>query len=304
MVLNRSQDGLNPTFGLCLSSGVPDGALLYYSYGFFPNQSFRWILRKFLLSCFESFRIINGGRRLNFLGKTYMGKNRTISQTSGLQFAESRSEICPESFETTGWSGSAHIGGPVVSNDVLKRVADLTVGLAALAIAIIPMFIIALVVKLTSKGPVLHYSDRIGKNNTLFSMPKFRTMKVGTPMVASHLLSDPDRYLTTIGKFLRKTSLDELPQLLSIIRGDMTLVGPRPALFNQDDLIELRTRNGVHVLTPGLTGWAQINGRDELPIPVKVEYDKYYLNNQSLLLDLKIFWRTFFRVVKADGIGH
>jgi O-antigen biosynthesis protein WbqP len=168
----------------------------------------------------------------------------------------------------------------------------------------VPMVIIAVLVKLTSKGPVLYWSDRVGRHNTIFKMPKFRTMRIDTPAVATHLLADPDRFLTSVGKFLRKSSLDELPQLLSIFKGDMSFVGPRPALFNQDDLIELRTQKGVHVLTPGLTGWAQINGRDELPIPVKVEYDKYYLLNHSFLLDLKIITRTFFKILQREGIRH
>ena len=168
----------------------------------------------------------------------------------------------------------------------------------------IPMLIIAVQVKLASLGPVLYWSDRVGKNNALFRMPKFRTMNIDTPAVATHLLDDPDRYLTPIGKFLRKSSLDELPQLISIVKGDMSFVGPRPALFNQDDLIDLRTRKGVHRLVPGLTGWAQINGRDELPIPLKVEYDEYYLKNRSLLLDLKILVMTFSKVLRREGVTH
>ncbi|MGB5229887.1 MAG: sugar transferase, partial [Desulfoprunum sp.] len=170
----------------------------------------------------------------------------------------------------------------------MKRIFDSLAALAALLVLAMPMLAIAVAIKLTSTGPVLYWSDRVGRNNRIFRMPKFRTMRTDTPAVATHLLGDPDRYVTSIGKLLRKTSLDELPQLISIIKGDMSFVGPRPALFNQDDLIELRTSKGIHRLTPGLTGWAQINGRDELPIPVKVEFDQYYLLNRSMLLDLKI----------------
>jgi O-antigen biosynthesis protein WbqP len=161
----------------------------------------------------------------------------------------------------------------------MKRIFDSLAALAALLVLAMPMLAIAVAIKLTSTGPVLYWSDRVGRNNRIFRMPKFRTMRTDTPAVATHLLGDPDRYVTSIGKLLRKTSLDELPQLISIIKGDMSFVGPRPALFNQDDLIELRTSKGIHRLIPGLTGWAQINGRDELPIPVKVEFDQYYLLN-------------------------
>lgn len=176
--------------------------------------------------------------------------------------------------------------------------------LAALVVLGIPMLIVAVLVRISSEGPVLYWSDRVGKNNTIFKMPKFRTMRINTPAVATHLLGDPDRFLTSIGKFLRKSSLDELPQLLSILKGDMSIVGPRPALFNQEDLISLRTENGVHVLLPGLTGWAQINGRDELPIPVKVEFDVYYLNHRSFAMDLRIIFLTFLKVIKSDGVTH
>lgn len=166
------------------------------------------------------------------------------------------------------------------------------------------MFIISMIVKLTSHGPVLYWSDRIGRNNDIFRMPKFRTMRIDTPAVATHLLGNPDGYLTPIGKFLRKSSLDELPQLFCILNGDMSFVGPRPALFNQEDLIQLRTSKGIHRLIPGLTGWAQINGRDELPIPLKVEFDEYYLNNCSLALDIKILFMTFYKVLRSEGIQH
>jgi O-antigen biosynthesis protein WbqP len=166
------------------------------------------------------------------------------------------------------------------------------------------MLVVAALVKLTSKGPSMYWSDRVGRGNAIFKMPKFRTMRIDTPAVATHLLGDPDRWLTPVGKFLRKSSLDELPQLFSILKGDMSIVGPRPALFNQEDLIELRTAKGVHTLTPGLTGWAQINGRDELPIPVKVEFDEWYLHNRSFLLDLRIIVQTFVKVLRKEGVTH
>ncbi len=166
------------------------------------------------------------------------------------------------------------------------------------------MLIIALLIKLTSRGHIFYWSDRVGINNTIFKMPKFRTMRVDTPAVATHLLRDPERYVTPIGGYLRKTSLDELPQLFSILKGDISFVGPRPALFNQNDLIELRTQKGIHRLVPGLTGWAQINGRDDLPIPVKVEFDEYYLNHRSFIFDLKILMLTFFKVVRSEGVRH
>ena len=186
----------------------------------------------------------------------------------------------------------------------MKRLFDISTALSLLVVVSLPFLIIAALVKLTSRGPVLYWSERIGINNTIFKMPKFRTMRMDTPAVATHLLTDPDRYLTPVGKFLRKSSLDELPQLTSILKGDMSFVGPRPALFNQDDLVALRTKNGVHVLTPGLTGWAQINGRDELPIPVKVEFDAYYLKHRSFLLDLKILFMTLFKVLRREGVAH
>lgn len=186
----------------------------------------------------------------------------------------------------------------------MKRLFDLTVAtLAAVALAI-PIAVIAVLVRLTSRGPALFWSDRIGANNSTFRMPKFRTMRVGTPMVATHVLDGPHRYLTPIGGFLRRSSLDELPQLWSILRGDMSLVGPRPALFNQDDLIAGRTAAGVHTLVPGLTGWAQINGRDELPIPVKVELDAEYLRRRSFIFDMRILWRSVFKVVSGSGVTH
>ena len=186
----------------------------------------------------------------------------------------------------------------------MKRIFDFTIALNILLLFSFPLFLIALLVKLTSKGPVLYWSDRVGKNNTIFRMPKFRSMRIDTPAVATHLLSNPDQFLTPIGKFLRKSSLDELPQLISILKGDMSFVGPRPALFNQNDLIELRTKKGVHALTPGLTGWAQINGRDELPIPAKVEFDEYYLMHRSFLFDLKIILLTALKVLRREGVTH
>ena len=166
------------------------------------------------------------------------------------------------------------------------------------------MLIISLLIKLTSKGPVLYWSDRPGRNNRVFQMPKFRTMWINTPAVATHLLENPNKYLTPIGPFLRKLSLDELPQLWSVLRGDMSFVGPRPALYNQDDLIALRTEKGIHNITPGITGWAQVNGRDDLPIPIKVGYDEYYLKNRSLFFDIKILFFTLFKTVKSEGVQH
>jgi O-antigen biosynthesis protein WbqP len=186
----------------------------------------------------------------------------------------------------------------------VKRFFDISVSSITLFILGVLMLLLALLVKLTSPGPALHWSDRIGKNNSIFKMPKFRTMRIDTPAVATHLLGDPDRYLTKVGRFLRKTSLDELPQLFSILKGDMSIVGPRPALFNQNDLIKLRTQKGIHLLTPGLTGWAQVNGRDEIPIPIKVEFDEYYLANQSFFLDLRIISLTLLKVIKGEGVTH
>jgi O-antigen biosynthesis protein WbqP len=185
-----------------------------------------------------------------------------------------------------------------------KRLFDLLLALAAAAIFAVPVLLVAALVRLTSPGPALYWSDRVGRLNTIFKMPKFRSMRVGTPAVATHLLADPRAHLTPIGSFLRKSSLDELPQLWSILAGNMSFVGPRPALFNQHDLIELRTRLGVHELVPGLTGWAQINGRDELPIPEKVKLDAEYLQRQSLWFDIRILWLTFLKVVRRDGVTH
>jgi len=186
----------------------------------------------------------------------------------------------------------------------MKRFFDLSFAVSMLIILAIPILLVALMVRLSSAGPVLYWSDRVGRHNRIFRMPKFRSMRVGTPPVATHLLNDPSAHLTPIGSFLRKSSLDELPQLWSILNGDMSFVGPRPALFNQDDLIALRTQLGVHEIVPGLTGWAQINGRDELPIPDKVALDAYYLKHQSLWLDIKIIWLTAYRVLARHGVSH
>ncbi len=186
----------------------------------------------------------------------------------------------------------------------MKRLFDLVLALSGAVLLALPLLLVALAVKLTSPGPILHWSDRVGRYNRIFRMPKFRSMRVGTPAVATHLLDDPDVWLTPIGAFLRKTSLDELPQLWSILVGDMSIVGPRPALFNQDDLVALRTEHGVHELVPGLTGWAQVNGRDELPIPRKVELDAEYLRRRSFMFDLRILWQTVVKVLKGDGVSH
>ena len=186
----------------------------------------------------------------------------------------------------------------------MKRVFDLGLALCAAMILALPVALVAVAVRLTSQGPALYWSNRVGRNNQIFRMPKFRSMRVGTPAVATHLLADPKAHLTPIGSFLRKSSLDELPQLWSILTGDMSFVGPRPALFNQDDLIALRTECGVNQLVPGLTGWAQVNGRDELPIPQKVALDAEYLKNRSLWLDIKILWLTFIKVLRSDGVTH
>jgi O-antigen biosynthesis protein WbqP len=186
----------------------------------------------------------------------------------------------------------------------MKRVIDLCLGLCAAVFFIVPFCLLALLVKLTSKGPILYWSDRVGRGNQLFSMPKLRTMRTDTPVVATHLLTNPQQFLTPIGGFLRKSSLDELPQLLCIIRGDMSVVGPRPALFNQHNLIEMRTEKGVHQVRPGLTGWAQVNGRDELPLPEKVRLDADYLRMQSTTFDLKVILLTILKVLRRDGIVH
>ena len=186
----------------------------------------------------------------------------------------------------------------------VKRMFDLVLALAAAVVLALPALLVAVLVRLTSAGPALYWSDRVGRHNALFKMPKFRSMRVGTPAVATHLLANPKAHLTPIGGFLRRSSLDELPQLWSILVGDMSFVGPRPALFNQYDLIELRTKLGVHELVPGLTGWAQVNGRDELPIPDKVKLDVDYLQRQSLWFDIRILWLTLVKVLRRDGVSH
>lgn len=185
-----------------------------------------------------------------------------------------------------------------------KRIFDFVTAVILAAILSIPMLLIALLVRMSSAGPVLYWSDRVGLKNGIFRMPKFRTMRADTPAVATHLLKNPDEYLTPVGSFLRKFSLDELPQLWSILKGDMSFVGPRPALYNQDDLIRLRTLQGVHEILPGITGWAQVNGRDDIPIPKKVEYDSHYLAKKSFCFDLKILYMTVVKVIKAEGVRH
>lgn len=186
----------------------------------------------------------------------------------------------------------------------MKRLFDLALALVAALFLVLPIVVVAMAVRLTSPGPALYWSDRVGRHNRIFKMPKFRSMRIDTPAVATHLLQSPEQWLTPIGSFLRKSSLDELPQLWSILKGDMSFVGPRPALFNQDDLIALRTEKGVHQMVPGLTGWAQVNGRDELPIPLKVQLDAEYLKRRSLLFDLKILWMTALKVLARDGVSH
>ena len=186
----------------------------------------------------------------------------------------------------------------------MKRIFDILFAIILLIVFSFPMLIIALSVKLTSRGPILYWSDRVGKNNKIFQMPKFRTMKANTPAMATHLMKNPEQYCTPVGSLLRKTSLDELPQLYSVLKGDMSFVGPRPALFNQDDLIELRTKKGIHHLIPGITGWAQINGRDDLPIPQKVDLDEFYLRHRSFIFDLKTIFLTFSSVLWSRGVQH
>lgn len=186
----------------------------------------------------------------------------------------------------------------------MKRLIDLALAVVVSILVLVPVVLLAMAVRATSKGPVLYWSDRVGRNNVIFKMPKFRSMRMDTPAVATHLLPDPDSFLTPIGSMLRKSSLDELPQLWSILKGDMSFVGPRPALFNQHDLVALRTHAGVHALIPGLTGWAQVNGRDELPIPQKVALDIEYLQKMSLLFDFKIILLTALKVIRRDNVTH
>jgi O-antigen biosynthesis protein WbqP len=190
------------------------------------------------------------------------------------------------------------------NSDFLKRTIDVLLALFLLAVFSLPMVFFAALIRLSSSGSALHWSDRLGVNNTIFKMPKFRTMLPGTPAVATHLLEHPESYVTPIGRILRRLSLDELPQLYSVIKGDMSFVGPRPALFNQHDLIDLRTQKNIQRLLPGITGWAQVNGRDELSIPAKVEFDEYYLRNRSLSLDVRILAMTLLRVLRCQGVSH
>jgi O-antigen biosynthesis protein WbqP len=187
---------------------------------------------------------------------------------------------------------------------VCKRLFDIIAALDLLLLLGIPMLLLTALIRLTSKGPALYWSDRVGINNHIFKMPKFRSMRVDAPQLATHLFEKPEQYLTPIGGFLRRSSLDELPQLFSIIKGDISFVGPRPALFNQDDLVALRTQKGIHALVPGLTGWAQINGRDTIPIPQKVDLDEWYARNCSFLLDIKILFMTVFKVMRTEDISH
>jgi len=186
----------------------------------------------------------------------------------------------------------------------MKRIFDLFTGVTLLVLLVVPMLLISISIRLSSKGSILYWSNRVGNNNKIFKMPKFRSMLIDTPTVATHLLDNPDTYLSPIGGFLRRSSLDELPQLFSVLKGDMSFVGPRPALFNQDDLITSRTEKGVDKLLPGITGWAQVNGRDKLSVPDKVALDVEYLNRQSFWFDIKILWMTFLRVAKRDGVSH
>ncbi|MEY3511217.1 MAG: hypothetical protein RI914_1816 [Pseudomonadota bacterium] len=186
----------------------------------------------------------------------------------------------------------------------MKRLFDLVLAIPLAVLLAVPVALIALAIRWNSPGPAIYWSDRVGRHNRLFKMPKFRSMRTDTPAVATHLLKNPDQYITSVGRWLRHTSLDEVPQLWSILVGDMSFVGPRPALFNQDDLVALRTEQSVHTLVPGLTGWAQVNGRDDLPIPVKVEYDRQYLERQSLAFDLRIMAMTAVRVLRRSGVSH
>ena len=186
----------------------------------------------------------------------------------------------------------------------MKRIFDLLLGVVILALLVIPMLLICIAIRLSSKGSALYWSNRIGRNNEIFKMPKFRSMLINTPDLATHLLNTPDSYLSPIGTFLRRSSLDEFPQLFSVLKGDMSFIGPRPALHNQDDLIALRTKKGVDKLLPGITGWAQVNGRDTLSIPDKVALDVEYLNRQSFWFDMKILWMTFLKVMKRDSVKH
>jgi O-antigen biosynthesis protein WbqP len=220
------------------------------------------------------------------------------------QARNDESEIRPKEAHSGAPTKNRASGRIFVEAVLMKRIFDLLLAGLAAMVLLVPVGVVAALVRLTSSGPVLYWSDRVGRDNHIFKMPKFRSMQLGTPAVATHLLSDPKACLTPIGSFLRKSSLDELPQLWSILAGDMSFVGPRPALFNQDDLIELRTRHGVHELVPGLTGWAQVNGRDELPIPEKVKLDVEYLQRRSFGFDTRILWLTLVKVLRRDGVSH
>jgi O-antigen biosynthesis protein WbqP len=191
-----------------------------------------------------------------------------------------------------------------VMTKMTKRIFDLTLALALIILLSMPILVIVLWIRLTSKGPAIFWTDRVGVNNSIFKMAKFRTMKLNTPQVATHLMENPERYLIPGGAFLRKFSLDELPQSFNVLKGDMSFVGPRPALFNQADLVALRTEKDVHKLIPGITGWAQVNGRDDLPIPVKVSFDEYYLSHRSFAFDLYILFLTAIKVIKKEGVQH
>lgn len=226
--------------------------------------------------------------------------NRAYFGTSMYSAVRNQSDLGSEFCTLVGFADLEVVMG----SKGMKRVFDLFLALVLSFVLIVPICVIALFVKLTSPGPVFYWSSRVGRHNRLFDMPKFRSMHVGTPALATHLLSSPSTHLTPFGSFLRKKSLDELPQLWSILKGDMSFVGPRPALFNQDNLISLRTQNGVHDLIPGLTGWAQINGRDELPIPEKVKLDVEYLRRRSFWFDIKVLWLTLLRVFHSNGVSH
>ncbi|MFH1541081.1 MAG: sugar transferase [Elusimicrobiota bacterium] len=186
----------------------------------------------------------------------------------------------------------------------MKRAFDMILSFVLMMILLIPMLVVAFLIKLNSKGPVIFWTNRVGRNNRIFKMAKFRTMKIDTPQVATHLMKNPEVYLTSIGAFLRAYSIDEIPQLLNILKGDMSFVGPRPALFNQNDLVELRTKKNIHTLVPGITGWAQVNGRDDLPIPVKVSFEEYYFNHHSFVFDIYIILLTAIKVIKREGVQH
>ncbi len=275
----------------------------------FSTQELGRLLSKYIGSIYLSLPI--SPRLLHIIGR-FLGKEAQISRLLGsLQINSSsfRNEfhwLPPYSLEegiamTANWFRHYQ---QERRQFLVKRFFDVALSLFAVTLLITPALLIALLVKLTSKGPVLYWSDRVGVNNRLFRMPKFRSMKTGAPAVATHILVNPDEYLTPIGRFLRQSSLDELPQLLSVLRGEMSLVGPRPALFNQHDLIALRTQHRIHLLLPGITGWAQINGRDDLALPMKVRYDREYLERKSFFFDSKVLIWTIFKILRAKNISH